>query len=504
MSFFATGAQPAEALPADTLGYVSVDLDPSGGQKIEALRTLNKFPAFEDEVGIGTDDDIRQALFDEIEGELDCDGLDFEDDIEPWLGDRAAVAAVDTGGDEPAPVFVLQVKDADRAEDGLEAIVDCAGEDAGWSIDGDWVVVAETDEIAETVTDDAAKGSLADDEDFQRWTDEAGDSGVVAMYAGPALGDYLAEHADELFGFPFGGMAAMATDCQPDEDGSFEACDPLNPDAPASDDLVSDEMKQKLEDFQGMAGVVRFDDGAVELEFAADAKIAGSSLLAGDSGGDTISTLPDDTALAIGLGFADGWFSDLLDVYAPMLGGGDLDSLIDEVETETGLALPDDIETLFGDSAALAVSGDFDPDAFFESSDGSDVPIALKVDGEPDEIEAVLEKLRAQLPPDETTVFGSDSEGETVVIGPNEDYRQEVLADGDLGDNEVFKDVVREADDAAMVFFVNVNELEDAIASAIGDGDDEFLDNLKPISGFGISGWVDDDVSHSVARLTTD
>ena len=107
VSFFATGAQPAEA-----------------------LRTLNKFPAFEDEVGIDTDDDIRQAIFEEIEDGLDCAGLDYGDDIEPWLGDRAAVAAVDTGGDEPAPVFVLQVKDADAADKGLAAISDCAGEDA--------------------------------------------------------------------------------------------------------------------------------------------------------------------------------------------------------------------------------------------------------------------------------------------------------------------------------------------------------------------------------------
>src|SRR5690349_6472483 len=46
LSFFSTGPQPAEALPASTIGYLSVDLDPSGGQKIEALRTLQKFPAF--------------------------------------------------------------------------------------------------------------------------------------------------------------------------------------------------------------------------------------------------------------------------------------------------------------------------------------------------------------------------------------------------------------------------------------------------------------------------
>ena len=135
--FLTTGPQPAEALPAGTLGYVSIDLDPSGGQKIEALRTLNKFPAFEDEVGIDTDDDIRKAIFDKIQDEAKCDGLDYGDDIEPWLGDRAAIAAVDVGGDNPDPVFVLQVKDADAAEKGLDAIKDCGsgGEDAtvGWT-----------------------------------------------------------------------------------------------------------------------------------------------------------------------------------------------------------------------------------------------------------------------------------------------------------------------------------------------------------------------------------
>src|SRR5204862_376219 len=46
--YFNTGAQPAEALPASTVGYASIDLDPSGAQKIEALRTLNKFPAFKE------------------------------------------------------------------------------------------------------------------------------------------------------------------------------------------------------------------------------------------------------------------------------------------------------------------------------------------------------------------------------------------------------------------------------------------------------------------------
>ncbi|MBJ7356321.1 DUF3352 domain-containing protein, partial [Nocardioides sp.] len=531
VSFLATGPQPAEALPASTLAYLSVDLDPSGGQKIEALRTLNKFPAFEDEVGIDTDDDIRKAIFDEIQGELDCAGLDFEDDVEPWLGDRAAVAAVDSGGETPDPVFVLQVKDADAAGKGMQAIKDCAageGGDAegGWSIEGDWAVIAQTDKIAETVTDDAAEGSLADDEDFQKWVGEAGDSGVLTMYAAPALGDYLAEHADDLFGFPFGALGVSDVDCaiaEPvlppgeetlpgdDDAGGVDSCDSeggYEGEVDSSQSMVSDELKQTLEDFKGMAGVLRFDDGSIEMEFASDGDVAGSNLLASDAGGDTITSLPEDTAAAIGVGFSEGWFADLLEMYQPYVAGlGEdltLDDMVDELETQTGLTIPDDIETLFGDSAALALGTDFDPEALFESSDGSDVPVALKVDGDPEEIEAVLEKLRAQFPDEETLVFDTDAEGDTIVIGPNEAFRKQMLDDGGLGDNDVFKDVVREVDDASVVLFVNVNELEDLVEESMGEFDQELVDNVKPISGFGVSGYVDDGVAHSIMRLTTD
>ena len=218
--FLTTGPQPSEALPADTLGYVSIDLDPSGGQKIEALKTLNKFPAFKDYVGISPDDDLVKTLFDKIQDEAGCDSLDYEDDIEPWVGDRAAVAGVDLGGDTPEAVFVVQVKDAEKAEAGLDKIKDCSGGDeGGWAIEGDWAIVAESDKIADKVVAETKKGSLADDEDFKKWTGEAGDPGVMTMYAGPEAGDYLADHADDLFGFPLGMVDDYACSASPDDLG---------------------------------------------------------------------------------------------------------------------------------------------------------------------------------------------------------------------------------------------------------------------------------------------
>ena len=101
--FFATGAQPSEALPATTIGYASIDLDPSGAQKVEALRTLNKFPAFKDELGLDTDDDLRKALFDRIQGGEDaCANLEYARDVESWLGNRAGVAMIEVRPTEAA------------------------------------------------------------------------------------------------------------------------------------------------------------------------------------------------------------------------------------------------------------------------------------------------------------------------------------------------------------------------------------------------------------------
>ena len=175
---------------------------------------------------------------------------------------------------------------------------------------------------------------------------------------------------------------------------------------------------------------------------------------------------------------------------------------MDELSDLTGLDLPADAETLSGDSAALALGGDFDPEAFFSSGDGSDIPVALKIQGDPDEIEKVLDKLRDMAGP-QANVLESDSDGDVIVIGPNADYRADVLKDGDLGDNEVFKDVVREADQAQAVLFVDVDVFEDALEDAMGDGDQEFFDNLKQLSGIGATAWVEDGVSHTVLRAAT-
>ncbi|HYF72517.1 MAG TPA: DUF3352 domain-containing protein [Nocardioides sp.] len=478
-SFFAGGPQPAEALPASTIAYASVDLDPSGAQKIEALRTLRKFPAFKDEIGLETDDDIRKWVFEEIQRESACEELDYADDVEPWLGDRMALAAVDTGEDVPSPVFVLQITDAGKAEDGLAALRDCGGggDEGSFVIEGDWALVGETQEIVDEIAEDAADATLSDDDDYTRWTDAAGDDGIATFYVAPEAGELLAGG--------LGGLVPMDS-----LGGTTEGLEPLMP----------TEVTSALEDFQGMAATVRFDDGSLELEVAADPGKAQDALEDADSGADVLATLPEDTAAAVGMGFAEGWFGDLADQLAGQLGGMSSEELFDEMSAETGLDLPEDVETLMGDSAALALGSDFDVDTFVNSDDGSDVPVGMKVRGDTDEIESVLDKLRPQMGGAES-IIDTDSDGDVIAIGPDADYRERLLEDGGLGDSDVFENVVREADDAAAVVFVNF-DAGDWLAS-LAEEDPEIADNLEPLEGLGLSAWLEDGASHLVLRLTT-
>ena len=156
---------------------------------------------------------------------------------------------------------------------------------------------------------------------------------------------------------------------------------------------VPDGLKDKLRDFKGMAATIRFNDGAIELEGAGDSTVTGQAVIAGGGSADVVSSLPSDTGAVFGMGFADGWFSDIIDQFAPYT-GQTADELLSMLSDETGLDLPDDAETLAGDSAALVIGSDIDPDAIFDSPDGSDVPVAVKIKGDPDEIEKVLDKLR--------------------------------------------------------------------------------------------------------------
>jgi len=478
VSFLGAGEQPAEALPAGTLGYVSVNFDPAGEQKLEALKTLKKFPGLADKLNFDTADDVRKHIFEEIQNSGDCEEVDYAADIEPWLGNRMAVAAVEAGEENPSAVFVVETSDTGKAEAGLKKLAACdeSSDEYGVSFRGDWALVAETQEIADKVAADTESGTLADDADFQKWVDEAGDSGIVTMYAAPEAGKAIREAMEEGMQSEFAMLPEGALD--------------------------------QLDTFKGAGGVVRFDNGSLEVEFAGgfDPKASGLDFT-GTAGGEVVTSLPDSTAFALGLAIPDGYFDKILESFGMGMAGSGMstDDLIAELEQQTGLEFPEDFDKLTGDALAIAVSSNLDIDKLMNAGDPSDLGVGVKVKGNPADIESVLDKIRPQLGAD-ASFLASATEGDVVAFGPSASWNDELKADGGLGDTGTFKDVIANADKASSIIYLDFdadnNWLVEALKTA--EAPDEVVDNIEPLAAFGASSWLDGDVSHAVIRLTTD
>jgi hypothetical protein len=496
-SFFATGSQPAEALPDSTVAYFSVDLDPSGGQKIEAIKTLRKFPGFTDNVDLETDDDLRERLFEEITSSGECEGLDYAADVEPWLGSRAAMAAVDLGEDEPTAVGVVQTTDGAKAEDGLARLIEtCGGDTAGggaesegetgsdvggWVVEGDWIVLAETKEIAQQVVDAADGSSLAADSSFAQWTGEAGDDGFMSMYVAKGVTKY----AEDLAGM--GMMGTMGV-----------------PGASTETEEVPEELQQMINDFDGAAATVRFDDGAVEVEYAmSNYNKDLTRFVESEEGVEMISGLPEDTVAAFGFALEEGWAQGLLD-YVKTLAPDEtasIDEQLAQFESETGLAFPEDVETLLGEGVTVSMGSGLDPDAVANGGPG-EVPAGIRIKGDADEIQAVLDKISAQAGP-EAAEYLEVTEGDGyAVLALADDYRSALEDGGSLGDSATYSEVV-DADEAQSVMFVNFNADDDWLVRLTKDMP-EVSENLEPLAAFGFSTWVDDETVHGLMKVTTD
>jgi hypothetical protein len=54
------------------------------------------------------------------------------------------------------------------------------------------------------------------------------------------------------------------------------------------------------------------------------------------------------------------------------------------------------------------------------------------------------------------------------------------------------------------VLFVDFDADDNWLARLAGEEDPEMAENIEPLSAFGVTGWLEDGVSHSVVRLTTD
>ena len=114
----------------------------------------------------------------------------------------------------------------------------------------------------------------------------------------------------------------------------------------------------------------------------------------------------------------------------------------------------------------------------------------------------MLDKIAAQAGPEVAELMQVTEGDGYAVLALQDGYRGELEGGGSLGDSAAYAEVV-ESDEAQSVLFVNFNADDDWLVRLTGDSP-EVSKNLEPLSAFGVSGWVDDDVVHGLLKVTTD
>lgn len=497
MQFMSSGDSAATAVPDTALGYLSLDLDPSGGQKLAAYETMRKFPALKEQLGLRSDDDPRRWIVDAINNSSGC-ALDFDEDIAPWLGHEVAFSAVD-GEEEPEPFFVLEVTDADAAEAGIATLFGCGGEqeEHGTAMVGDFMVVAPEAGIAEDIAADAEESPLSDDDTFAARTDDAGDPGIMTGYLAPEAVELMLGQAEALSDAP-----------EPDGASDELGVDPLAPaGAAAALGPEVDMLRDYLAGFEGAAMQLRFADEGVEMELVAAGIDQLEDLEPGTAG---MADLPGTTALAYGLGMGGGTVDMIEETVKGQMSDAEYESEVQRFEQETGLTFPDDVRTLLGDGLSLAVDGSIDIGelgrTFMGGGDPARVELPAGLRIVTDDTEGVLEvtdKLQALIPPGmPLTMEVAEGDG-AVAVGVDPDYVAQLAGAGDLGDSAEFEDAVPDADDSLGGIYVDF-DAQGWLADMLGQEDPEALANLEPLSSMGMSTSADGDTGRMLLRLTTD
>jgi hypothetical protein len=455
------GEQPDRFVPADALAVIKLDLDPAAGQKIEAVRFMRHFPELRDD--LGENEDLRKSLWDlAADGDANLKSVDFDKEVKPWLGDRAAVAVVPgTGKDakEPDTQVVLQLSDEGKAKTALPKLVakDDSGDRTGFVIRDGYAVLAETQALADRFAKAADGGGLASDAGYKADMKELGGGIASAWVDLPALLEYGVDRAAALTG-------GRSRGAPTDQEQLRQVLDQLDPAA------------------RFTAGV-RFTGGHLEARGRVTGVTADVPL--GADRGNPIAKLPEDTVAALGVNGLDAYVPRAWEAMSKALAArpGDdepsLDEIADQFGDRYGIALPEDLKTLLGRSLVLAVSG--------EGLAEGEPRIGARVFTDPAKGRALVGKAQRMLrdlgpsvPP-----IASKATEDGFVLASTGDYATELRADGGLGRGEAFRAALPDAGTADTVFWLDLDALAGALGERIDDA--ETRDNLAHVDAVGLT-----------------
>jgi hypothetical protein len=432
------GAQPESVMPANTMAFAKVDLDPSAGQKLDAIRFIRKFPDAQGEVK--EDSDLREVIIKGLQKDGQLKGVDYAKDIEPWLGQRVGVGVVPGASDDAQPTVVvaLAVTDEGKAKASLPKIATSA--EGQCQLVEEFALCTEGTGKLAAIATAVGKGTLADSASFSKDMGDLGEDGVAAAW-------FDAEQV---------GKATKSLDVSGMIPG-FTA-------GPATSQTGR------------VALALRFDGPHLEL---AGHTNGASVKFAGSKKGTGLAELPDSTLAAVSVANAGdqlraGWPA-MEKAVKEAAGEQEFTDGVAQLESGLGISVPDDLYAALGTQFSLVFGG--------TGESHSELRIAAVTDGD----KAVLQKLSDAGQGMGAGALTLKSTGGNTVVSLSDGYADELATQHGLGATDRFKDAVQDADSARVAGYVDISGLLTEFKDELGADEAKNLAGLSAL-GFTVSG----------------
>jgi len=305
------GRQPETLVPSTAFAFAKLDLDPAASQKLAVRELADKFPsAPEGEIDEMFDELLREAL-------QDYEDVDFDRDIDPWLGKRIGIAGFLDSSGAPGVLGVIQSADDDKARPALARLA-ADDPDAAYLLRDGYVLVAADQESLALAVDQLGDGSLADSDEYADDVDALTGDQILTAWVDVA-------------------RAFDATESQLGEEGQ---------------EVFPESLREQLKGRVAM-GVHAASD---YLEVEAVSSDPGSAGLSG-AYPTIIGDLPASTVVAFSANGVGEQLDEALDAFGT-LPGAELPSrqeIADEVESAFGLDLDADLLPLLANQVVLAL-----------------------------------------------------------------------------------------------------------------------------------------------------
>jgi hypothetical protein len=210
-----------------------------------------------------------------------------------------------------------------------------------------------------------------------------------------------------------------------------------------------------------------------------------------------IGELPDSTVFAIseaggGQRLEQSW-DDVMKAAGES--GTDIEAQIQQFEDQTGLSVPDDLETMLGDNVMFAVDQSGLTAEALSAGDPSLLNLGARFTGDKDAINGIYQKVESLIEQDSngSIPFVKKDTDDGIVIASNDGYAGKLSENGSLGDSDAFTSVVDDAADKELVMFFNFDAVEDQILQAAEEAGApvEVTDNLRPLQSVAITSETD-------------